>query len=302
MISNPVKVPCLILGYNRIDSLRNLIDQLQSQGTPRIYVALDGPRNNFDSRAQEQIELMLAERARLSNSRIFLIRQPFNLGLRTAVIKGISWFFEHEEFGVILEDDLVIHPQFQDYFSMCLTNVNIRGKFMTISGNQFLGTSNFGYISMPLIWGWATWKDEWEKISQAIQNPLAMSSLKFKKLPFSAFVVSGLIRVHFGLMQSWAITFLGASIKNSWEHLTPPFSLVINRGEGINATHTLKIPAYASKFAEFASIIPELPDYVGRNVELENFLIRVHYGVKNRHILSPIKAVLEVVANHIKRA
>lgn len=295
MVSNYPRVPCLILGFTRLNSLRKLIEDLQDQETPRIYISIDGPRNPEDISAQDQIYKMIAEVASRSKSKIYLFKHQKNINLRSAVISGISWFFENEELGVILEDDLIIHPFFQDYFSSCLMNQYVKENFMTISGNQFLGNGDYSYICFPLIWGWATWREEWNQIRKALESPLRQTNWGLRNMSLNGFVAAGLIRVRFGLLQSWAIILLAASLKNSWWHLTPPFSLVVNSGSDKKATHTLSVPAYASVFSELHSALPKLPNSINRNKMLEKFIVRKHYGIRFYNMVSPLKAILEVL-------
>lgn len=287
-------VPCLVLGYNRIKSLQELVQNLIMQKTPRIYVSLDGPRNSAELELQLQLISMLEEIRKRSDSEIIIRVNHVNLGLRLAVIEGISWFFDHEEFGVILEDDLVLHAQFQEYFSISLNNSQVRKVCKSVSGNQFLELQEFGVIHFPLIWGWGTWKHAWAEILSEITGP-SNFTLPWLRHPFlSGFVRAGLIRINSKSLNSWAFSFLAASISNNWLHLAPPFPIVSNSGDDSSATHTTSIPSYAKPISSNSYREFVLPNELQLNSSLERFVVKKHYGVHFRHVLSPMKAKFEI--------
>ena len=289
---NPV--PCLVLGFTRVENLESLIKDLISQQTPRIYVSLDGPRNQIDRELQNSIKSMIEQLQKKFDTEIFLCAREMNLGLRLAVIDGISWFFEHETLGIILEDDLVIHPLFQEYFARSLNSIDVQRLCTTVSGNQFIGAEDTSVIHFPLIWGWGTWREKWLEIRSEITEN-SRYQLEWFKHPFlSAFVKAGLIRIEGKLLNSWALSFLAASISKDWLHLIPPFPIVSNAGDDNSATHTTSVPLYAKPNLIYLERKLPLSTTFRMNEALEEFLISRHYGVHFWHIFSPLKAHLEI--------
>ena len=53
MINNR-NLPILILGYNRFEKFTRCITTLQEQGLQKIYVSIDGPKNELDKEVQEK--------------------------------------------------------------------------------------------------------------------------------------------------------------------------------------------------------------------------------------------------------
>jgi len=285
---NPV--PCLILGFTRKDCLEKLIDNLINQRTPRIYISLDGPRNLYDRELQKSILTMLNNFQNDRMAEILIRRNEENLGLRRAVLEGVSWFFEHEEFGVILEDDLEIHPRFQEYFALALENDQVYENCMSVSGNQFLDFQNSSVVRYPLIWGWGTWNTSWQIIRAEIEDISNLQLPWFKKPFLSGFVKAGLMRISGGILDSWALIFLAKSISNNWLHLVPPFQIVSNSGDDPFATHTTSIPLYAKSLSWGEKRQLLIPVKLGQNWVLEKFISRKHYRVRFWHIFSPLKA------------
>ena len=98
-------VPILLIGFNRPDFMAAQIVAIRDARPPRLYIAVDGPR---EGRIDE------AEKCRAVRDCVKLIDWPCeiktlfrekNLGCKYAVSSAITWFFENEEMGIILEDD-----------------------------------------------------------------------------------------------------------------------------------------------------------------------------------------------------
>ena len=97
-------LPVLILGYNRYDKFIRCISSLQAQGIKRIYVSIDGPKNDYDKKIQRKISNFCFKNS--SDLNINYKNLNKNFGCRNGPIKGITWFFKENKYGVILEDDV----------------------------------------------------------------------------------------------------------------------------------------------------------------------------------------------------
>ena len=95
-----------------------------------------------------------------------------NHGLRRGVIKGIDWFFENVEIGIILEEDLEIlttNPQnlFSSMFEFlnfnCDTVINL-STFTTVKNPQAFEKNSLVFYEVQdfYMWGWAAHKRVWE--------------------------------------------------------------------------------------------------------------------------------------------
>src|SRR5262245_4245058 len=108
--------PVLFLIFNRPDTTAKVMEAIRSARPRRLYVAADGPR------PQPPDEADRCEKAREIATAIdwpchlhTLFRKQ-NLGCRKAVASAIDWFFDHEEEGIILEDDCFPSG---DFFRFC---------------------------------------------------------------------------------------------------------------------------------------------------------------------------------------
>src|SRR5262245_42318064 len=107
--------PVLFLIFNRPETTTPVMQAIRLAQPSRLYVAADGPRK---ARGEEQ----LCEAARRVATdvdwqcEVKSLFHESNLGCRLGPSTAIDWFFEHEEEGIILEDDCV--PS-QSFFSYC---------------------------------------------------------------------------------------------------------------------------------------------------------------------------------------
>ena len=91
-----------------------------------------------------------------------------NLGIVNGPPDAIDWFFSHVSEGIIVEDDCVAHPDFYSYCDDLLERYRDDERVWAVSGDNswglpVSGNHSYGFISDPLIWGWATWKRAWNQ-------------------------------------------------------------------------------------------------------------------------------------------
>lgn len=161
----------LLLVYNRPNQTKTVLERLRECGIQRVYISADGPKNREDERLTDRVQKVLngfdsiIEASRFSES---------NLGCKQAVIQGIDWFFDQAEKGIILEDDCLPSAHFFPFISDMLIRYREAENIMMIGGNNPLGEwqTEGGHLFSRIgtIWGWATWKNRWEKFD--VELPL----------------------------------------------------------------------------------------------------------------------------------
>src|SRR5690606_37151347 len=112
MTPKPLATPVLLIIFNRPDTARLVLEAILKVRPPRLYIAADGPRPGIES----DVELCEAARE-LSNSidwdcEVIKWYREKNLGDDKGVFTAISWFFDNEAEGIILEDDCLPDERF----------------------------------------------------------------------------------------------------------------------------------------------------------------------------------------------
>src|SRR5688572_28086524 len=101
--------PVLFIIFSRYDCTKRVFDAIGEYKPARLYIAADGPRPGVAG-DKEKFDAVreLVSKINWPCEVKHLFREN-NLGMKQAVPSAISWFFEQEEQGIILEDDCLPH-------------------------------------------------------------------------------------------------------------------------------------------------------------------------------------------------
>jgi hypothetical protein len=240
--------PVLLLIFNRPDLTEQVIDRIRQVEPSELFIAADGPRERFPEDDE------LCEEAREVATQIdwdcemHTLFRSANLGLKEAVSSAITWFFEHVEAGIILEDDCVPHHSFFPYCARLLERYQRDTRVSMISGQNPLGTwkeneSSYHFSNFGGIWGWATWKDMWNmyEIDEEFRQLDCIWQVLESALGNNIQVVlrsRGVKRALSGELESWDYQWFYARLLNHTLAVAPSRNLVTNIGFGESATHT----------------------------------------------------------------
>jgi hypothetical protein len=263
---NIMNSPVLFLVFNRPETTWQVFEAIRTAKPPRLYIAADGPRLEREgerTRCEEVRKIALKVDWECDVRTLFCDE---NLGCKIAPSGGISWFFEHEDEGIILEDDCL--PD-QSFFSFCkdlLERYRHDTRIMVISGDNFQQgrkrTEYSYYFSrLPHCWGWATWKRAWELYDgelsawPEIQKNRFLYDIANGYEPFVAYWSYIFDKCYAGEIDTWDYQWVLSCWGQSGLTVLPNINLVTNIGFGNNATHTTyknakeaNIPAYKIEF------------------------------------------------------
>lgn len=239
-----MKKAVLFLIFNRPDVTKEVFEQICLVKPPRLYIASDGPRKErvgeegVIEKLREDVLAMIDWDCEVKT----LFRDE-NLGCRKSVSSAITWFFEHEEDGIILEDDCLPHPSFFTFCENLLDHYKDDKRVMHISGDQFISDFDNGasyyFAKVQHCWGWATWADRWRYYGSDLKE---YSEKNLKKFSSSANVQvywgDILKKMKDGEIDSWAYQWAFKIVENDGLCINPVKNLISNIGFDIDATHT----------------------------------------------------------------
>jgi hypothetical protein len=241
--------PILFLIFNRPDTTAIVFDKIKQQKPSRLYIAADGAREGKEGEKQkcEAARQIVLEGIDWDCQVKTLFREE-NLGCGSAVSQAISWFFEHVEQGIILEDDCLPDESFFKFCELLLDKYAGTKEVMSISGTNLLPNGWKAEKQSYLfahggIWGWATWKRAWslydynmpawgsktnrDKIKKAIKNHNWFSYYR------------GLFEAgHQKTLNTWDVQWFHCILNNGGVAIIPSINLVRNIGFGPGATNT----------------------------------------------------------------
>ncbi|MEK7391453.1 MAG: acyltransferase, partial [Fibrobacterota bacterium] len=140
---------------------------------------------------------------------------------------------------VVLEDDLLVSRNFLDFMGSALEKYRTHDKVLSVSGYSFpiQHTHDYPYDAVFGIrassWGWATWKDRWEKVDW---NCAGYKKFRWNPIARWRFNAGGsdmsrmLDRQMAGKINSWAIRFCFHQHINGMVDVVPVASKVQNIG------------------------------------------------------------------------
>jgi hypothetical protein len=252
-VDNQEKSPIpavLFLVFNRPDTTKLVLEAIGQARPPRLYVACDGPRmeRQGEGEAVQQVRALIQDLVDWP-CEVHTLYRDKNLGCKRAVASALDWFFEHEEAGIVLEDDCLPHPDFWPYCRELLDRYALDERIFMISGNNFQDgrqvTQDSYYASaLTHIWGWASWRRSWNKVDLDLpgyEQWVKMGGLE--RLFGSGRLVRAWLRTFAryqeGRYNTWDYPFLFAAWKHDQYALLPAVNLVTNIGFGHRgATHT----------------------------------------------------------------
>ncbi|MCS6796374.1 MAG: FkbM family methyltransferase [Raineya sp.] len=243
--------PILFLVFNRPDTTQQVFDKIRAIKPAKLFIAADGARKNIVS---EQEKVNIVRKIILEgidwNCEVKTLFREKNLGCGRAVSEAITWFFEHVEQGIILEDDTVPNLSFFHFCKDLLDYYKDDERIFMISGNNFQngikrGKADYYFSIYTHIWGWATWRRTWQKYDYKLtklDDFIAKNKIKqyFKKKSHQNFWLNIFKEVKAQKIDTWDFQLQFACLYNNGLAILPNENLVTNIGFRGDATHTIK--------------------------------------------------------------
>jgi hypothetical protein len=243
------KSAVLFVIFNRPQTTQRVFDAIKLAQPKRLYIAADGPR------PEKPADVPLCRQTRDAVSQIdwdcevkALFREE-NAGCRYGVSAAISWFFDHEEEGIILEDDCLPSNSFFLFCDSMLDKYRHDNRIWHITGcnlqfGKKWGDASYYFSNRPHVWGWASWKRVWNaynlhlsKYDEADVTP-AMRNIYGDDLVAEAWT-NIFKEVKAGKVNSWAYPLDFTIFFNNGLVVIPNVNLISNIGFSANATNTL---------------------------------------------------------------
>lgn len=232
--------PIIIFAFNRPDSFRDTVNALKNNpGISKfdLHVFIDGPRENnaFDRETVGEVK-NIAEAIEGFNT-VTLHISKSNKGLGPSVISGVSEVLQANEQAIILEDDLIVQPNFLSFINAGLKKYKSDQRVFSICGytNKIIVPKDYPFDSYfctrSSSWGWATWRDRWESVDWSFScwDEWSRQKKDFNKWGGSD-CFSMLKGCKDGVNKSWAIRFCFNQFLQNKLSLFPIKSLVSNNG------------------------------------------------------------------------
>lgn len=286
-----LNTPVLFIIFNRPNTTKQVFEKIRLVRPSKLYVASDGAREDYNDE-KEKVILSREIATRIDwpceLKTLFSIK---NLGCKKGCATAITWFFENEEQGIILEDDCLPHLDFFYFCENLLDYYDKDERVSLITGNNFQnnkwrGKASYYFSKYTHIWGWATWKRTWKYYQDDIafwpewrksRNWLDFFPGKVERLYWEKIFKL----VHEGKINTWDYSFQACNFYLGGLTATPNVNLVSNIGFGDDATHTKFVKSKFSKMPVCELKYLTHPKKVEADLKADQFTFNDHYKYKN---------------------
>lgn len=162
-----LKTPILLITFNRPDHVRQVLTEIRKQQPTQLFVCQDGAReaNQLDAARVQEVRKVVNKVVDWP-CELHTLFQDKNLGCGPGPAAGISWFFEHVEMGIVMEDDCLPHPDFFAYCEDLLIrykdNEQVQFINATLYHNRWQCDASYGYSRYMVTGAWAGWRRTWK--------------------------------------------------------------------------------------------------------------------------------------------
>lgn len=243
-----MSAPIIIFAFNRVDPLKNLISSLKKcpeSKCSHLNIFVDGPRNDNDKHSIQKIKEFVESIEGFKSIEYHF--SDTNKGLGSSIIAGVSDIINKSGQAIVLEDDLIVLPNFLTYINAALTKYKSDDKVFSICGYTNKVTIPKGYAydsyfcSRSSSWGWATWSDRWNSVDWNLEPWEEYSKYRCNFNRWGGSDCFGMLNGwKTGKNKSWAIRFCFCQFLQDKLSLFPVKSLVINDGFDGNGTNCKK--------------------------------------------------------------
>jgi hypothetical protein len=285
-----MKTAILFLIFNRPRATEKVFQTIKNAKPPKLYIAADGPRKDRAGEREKCEEARQIATGVDWECEVKTLFRDENSGCGKAVSDAVSWFFQNEEEGIMLEYDIIPHPDFFPYCEELLEKYRHVDEVKFISGRNYLfgekvNNDSYYFSAFNHVWGWAGWRKTWELYDFTLQNKREedfekairyyfddINAIRFWKIMFK--------RMKYGIIDTWDYQFTISLWFNRALSIIPNTNLVQNIGFDEDATHTKKANPRETEY-KGDSILPlKHPNQIVQNKAADTAHV-LHYEKKH---------------------
>jgi hypothetical protein len=305
---NPAPVALFI--YNRPEHTSRTLEALQQNTLSEkttLFVFADGPKENA---TQEEADNIHRARAIASSATgmaaVHLIFSSHNMGLSQSIINGINHVLEKYDSVIVLEDDIVTHPDFLEFCNQALTTYATDENVYAVSGFSFPLRGKLPpayFLRTGAVWGWGCWKRSWKHITMDSGKLLSQieAAGRIKEFNFddNYDFYDMLKRHHAGLISSWDVCWYGSIFVRNGLTYFPSCSLTINIGMDGSGTHYSGItsdPVHAAfdiPVEEIRELMNYHPAEIAIEPEVQKAITRYFFSYQKGGVINRVKHILK---------
>lgn len=302
------KVPVLFCFFNRPSIALLSFESIRKYKPTKLYLASDGPRPNKEGESVVVENLRQEILSRIDwDCDVKTCFQNENVGCGTNMFRSISWLFNNEERGIVIEDDVVAGDSFFPFMEAMLEKYENDQRIGSVcSFNPFESfKSEYSYVFSKNVgcWGWASWRDRWNNMDYEMtwrNNSLKDSIIQNRGKDLFRWKWQ-LNYIDHGYVSSWDWQWGFSLASQNQLCIFPVVNLAMNIGNDLNATHCSKAMniTFIAKTMEFPL---KYSPYVVPDARFEELMYRHDSSLErriNRRIPHRIKELKNKILHSI---
>lgn len=238
----------LLIAFGRVELARRTFDAIKAAKPSKFYFYTNAGRPEFpdECKRNEIVRSMAKEVDWPCEFKTWFRERP--VGVLDSIRLAINWVFENEEKAIIMEEDCVGSPAWFTFANEMLDKFRDDKRIWMIGGSNYANGYNpynysYNFSRFFFIYGWASWRDRWEKIDWNNLHPESLNQYGVVDSYYPNHQQRKFFKNRirqYGSMNSklktWDYAFWNAAIENNAYCVIPPFHLVQNIGvEGVHA-------------------------------------------------------------------
>ncbi len=280
----------LFIIFNRPDTTKLVFEKIREARPKRLYIAADAPRPG-----KPEDEILCKEARDIVNKidwdcELKTLFRTENGGCKEAVSAAITWFFNNEEEGIILEDDCLPANSFFKFCDTLLKKYRNDTRIRHITGcnlqqGKKWGDASYYFSNRTHVWGWASWKRVWNEYDKSLAryNNDEIRE-KLQNIYPDPLVVECWVNifndVKAGKINSWAYPLDFINFFNNGLTIIPNENLISNIGYGAAGTNTIETDHVFSNVD--LSEIKEITDpaFIVPEKQADLFIMNNHFHIE----------------------
>lgn len=284
--------PVLLIVFNRLDTVKQVFEPIRSAQPKKLYVAADGPRKDREGEAERCAEVREWIMSHIDwDCEVKTRFLEENIGCGWGPSTAISWMFETEDRGIILEDDCVASPSFFSFAEQMLDKYKDDKNVSIICGSNFddkhlfqAKDADYFFSKISYTWGWATWRRNWEDYDFGMRawgsvNKARLLHWLFDEpeyLEYWRYIFNETYRHQ--PQDIWDYQFFFSCYRKRQMAIVPNVNLISNIGDGSDATHTQASVSKLGRSVEDLGSPLRHPHKMVRNLAYDIHLQETCYG------------------------
>jgi len=297
-----LRTPILLVTYKRSDTTLKVLDSIAEAQPRKLYIASNAPNplKENDTEKVMQVRAMLEKKITWP-CQVEKLYRTEHLSAKHSIWTAIKWFFENEEEGIVLEDDVFPDISFYYYCEEMLNKYRHDQRIRFINGCNFgykeMNEKSYGFTRFMNMWGWASWRrsinivdsdmNAWKALpdkNKFLENVIEEQSANTKRI-FVEYFRSLFDDITSLKIESWDYPCIFSNFLTNTFCIYPSRNLIKNLGFNNDATHTNFDSYFISnlKTERLALPLKENPE-VSIDKKYEKFVLErwAHLKVRNR--------------------